>query len=133
MSQENVDQVYRSADALNRRDIDGALAFTDPDVEFIPRLLEVDGGDSYRGHDGLRRWWNDLFTVFPDFRSEVEEVRDIGDVTVARVRMSGQGLESDAPTGQTSWVVTEWRNRKAIRSRVFQSEAEALEAAGLQE
>ena len=133
MSQENVELVYRVQEALNRRDLDAILALIDPNVEFMPRTLEVDGGGSYRGHEGVRRWWENLFDVFPDFRLEHDEVRELGDVTFSRVRMSGQGMESDAPTEQTSWVVIEWRNKKALWWRVFQGEAEALEAAGLSE
>ncbi|MEK6250988.1 MAG: nuclear transport factor 2 family protein [Actinomycetota bacterium] len=133
MSQENVELVHRITAAINRHDIDAVLALTDPDVEFIPRLTEVDGGGSYRGHDGVRSWWENLFGVWPDFKSEVKEVRDLGDVTVAQVRMSGQGIASQVATDQTSWVVNEWRSSKAIWMRVFQSEAEALEAAGLRE
>ena len=133
MSQENVEQARRIAAAINRHDLDGVLALTDPEVEFIPRLLEVDGGGSYRGHDGVRSWWENLFGVWPDFKSEVEEVRDLGDVTVARVRMSGQGIAGEAATAQTSWVVTEWRGGKTIWMRNFQNEGEALEAAGLRE
>ncbi len=133
MSQENVEQVHRMAAALNRQDIDAVLALTDPDVEFIPRLVEVDGGGSYRGHDGVRSWWENLFGVWPDFKAEVDEVQDLGDVTVTRVRLSGQGIASEAATAQTSWVVTEWREGKTIWMRNFQSEAEALEAAGLSE
>ena len=105
----------------------------DPDVRFIPRLVEVDGGGSYRGHDGVRSWWENLFGVWPDFKSEVEEIRDLGDVTVTRARFSGQGIGSEAATEQTSWVVNEWRDGKLIWMRVFPSEAEALEAAGLRE
>ena len=133
MSEENVEQAHRITAAINRHDIDAVLALTDPDVEFIPRLVEVDGGGSYRGHDGVRSWWENLFGVWPDFKSEVDEVRDLGDMTVARVRMSGQGIASEAATDATSWVVTEWRGSKAIWMRVFQSETEALEAAGLRE
>jgi len=54
-------------------------------------------------------------------------------VTVARVRLRGQGMESDAPTEQTSWVITESRHKKAIWWRNLRSEAEALEAAGPRE
>jgi ketosteroid isomerase-like protein len=133
MSQENVELVYRVTAAINRRDLDAVLALSDPDIEFIPRILEVEGGGSYRGHDGVRSWWENLFGVFPDFRSEVDEVRDLGDVTVARVRLIGQGMGSDAPTEQKSWVVTEWRDKKTIWWRTCISEAEALEAAGLRE
>ena len=133
MSQENVEQYHRVTDALNRHDLDAVLALTDPEVEFIARLVEVDGGGSYRGHDGLRSWWESLFGVFPDFKLEIADVRDFGDVIVAQVRMSGQGIASEAATAQISWAVTEWRGGKIIWMRNCQSETEALEAAGLRE
>ena len=133
MSQENVDLAYRATDALNRRDLDAWLALTHPDVEFTSRVSEMEGGGPYRGHDGARSWWENLFGVFPDFSSEIEEARDLGDVTVVRVRQRARGIGSDAPTEQTSWVVTEWRDGKGIWTCVYRSEAEALEAAGLEE
>jgi hypothetical protein len=68
------------------------------------------------------------FSVFPDFSGEIEEIRDLGDITVALVRVRGHGMESDVPTEGMSWQVTEWRNGKAIWFRDFRSEAEALEA-----
>jgi ketosteroid isomerase-like protein len=131
MSQENVELVYRAHDAFNRRDIDALRALSDPDMEFIPALVELEG--PYRGHDALRRWRENVLGAFPDFSGEVEEVRDLGEVTVARVRLRGQGMESDAPTEATLWEVVEWRRSKAIRWRHFRSEAEALEAVGLSE
>jgi len=133
MSQENVELQYRAADAFNRRDLDAILALADPDVEFTSRLVRVEGGRPYRGHDGLRSWWEDLLGVYPDFRGEIEDVRDLGDVTVARLRVRGHGTGSDAPVEQTAWFVIEWRNNKAIWWRVVLSESEALEAAGLRE
>jgi hypothetical protein len=71
--------------------------------------------------------------VAPEFNPEVEGVRALGDVTVARVHYRGHGLESDAPIDQTIWQVAEWQDRKCLRFRTFLSEAEALEAAGLSE
>jgi ketosteroid isomerase-like protein len=133
MSQENVVLFHRAHDAFNRRDIDAFLALTDPDVEFTPLLLKMEGGEAYRGHDGVRSWWQNLFGVYPDFSTEIEEIRDLGDVTVARLRVRGHGVESDAPMEQETWQVGEWRDNKVIRWDTFLSEAEALEAAGLSE
>jgi len=132
MSQENVELAYRVQGAYNRRDIDAFLALCDPEVELISRIVELEGGP-HRGHDGVRSWWENLHGVFPDFSAEIEDVRDLGDVTVARVRLRGHGTGSDAPMEQTAWHVTEWRHKKAIWWRVFLSETEALEAAGLRE
>jgi hypothetical protein len=36
-------------------------------VELTPRIMELEGGSYYRGHDGVREWWRTLFAVFPDF------------------------------------------------------------------
>jgi hypothetical protein len=54
-------------------------------------------------------------------------------VTIARVRMHGRGLESEAPMDQTPWHVARVRHGKVIWWRFVSSEADALEAAGLQE
>jgi ketosteroid isomerase-like protein len=133
MSKENVELARRAIDAFNRRDLDAFLALTDPDAEFYSRIVELEGGGPYRGHDGIRNWWDSLFAISPDFISEIEQVRDGGDVTVSRVRQRGRGVESDAPMEQMQWIVTRWRNGKSIWSRVVRSEAQALEAAGLRE
>ncbi len=133
MSRENVALVYLGAEAFNRRDLDAFLALTDPDVEFTSRLAELEGGSPYRGHDGVRSWWENVFGIWSDVSAEIGEARDLGDVTVTRVRLRGHGIESDAPWEQMQWQVAEWREGKATRWRTFLSEAEALEAAGLRE
>ena len=66
MSQENVELTYRAFDALNRREFDAFLALMDDDVEVVPRMSAIEGESGYRGHDGLRSWWNSLLDVFPD-------------------------------------------------------------------
>ena len=133
MSQENVELVYRSTDAFNRRDLDSFLALCDADVEYFSHLVELEGGGPYRGHDGMRSWWASLLAISPDFSVAIEEVRDLGDVTVTRLRAQGHGAGSDVPMEQTQWHVGGWRHGKVIWSRVVLSEAAALEAAGVSE
>src|SRR5688500_2406451 len=125
MSQENLNQAYRAADAFSRHDLDAFLAICDPDIELVSRHLALDGSGHLRGHDAVRRWWETLINVYPDFTTEIEEVRDLGDVTVARQRFRGQGSQSYALIEQLQWFVTHWRDGKAIWSRTFQNEAEA--------
>ena len=118
-------------DAFNRRDLDAFLALMDDDVEAIPRSVAIEGG--YHGHDGIRRWWEDVLDAFPDFTIEAVEVRDLGDLTVANVRLRGHGAGSDVPCRQTLWYVARWRRGKCVWWGDFAREAEALEAAGLSE
>jgi ketosteroid isomerase-like protein len=133
MSEENLELAQQGLDAFNRRDIDAFLALCDPDVELTSRLLEVDGGIPYRGHDGVRTWWENLLGMAPDFSGEIDELRDHGDVTITRLRVLGHGIGSDAPMEQEQWHVNEWRKGRLVRFRAFRNEAEALEAAGLRE
>ena len=133
MSQENVDLYYRAADALNRRDLDAYLAMMADDVEAVPRSGAMEGESSYRRQEGVRRWWNSLFDVFPDYRIEVVDVRDLGDLTLAAIRLRGHGAGSTAPTDNATSIVVRWRRGKVVWWRTFDVQAEALEAAGLSE
>ena len=131
MSQENVELCYRVYDALNRRDLDAVLDLMDDEVEFKPILVAVEGG--YRGHAGVRRWWDNIFDGVPDYRIHVDEMRDLGDLTLAALRAHGHGSSSGVPVEQRLSQVIEWRRAKAVRLESFRSEAEALEAVGLRE
>jgi ketosteroid isomerase-like protein len=133
MSQKNVELVQQAADAFNRRDLDAFLALADPGIEFTPYTVAMEGG--YQGHDGIRRWWQDLFAVFPDWRVEVEvEVRDLGELTLATMHARGHGGESGTPIDQMLWQLAEWSvDGKLVRARHYANEADAIEAAGLRE
>jgi len=86
MSQENVENYRRAAAAWARGDLDTALAFAGEDAEIISRVFVMEG--SYRGHEEVRRWWQDLHDSFPDWDAEVGEVRALGDATLARLHVS---------------------------------------------
>ena len=131
MSQENVELAYRAAEAFNRRDLDAVLALMDDDVEAIPRGARMEG--SYHGHDGIRRLWENVFAVWPDFIVQAVEVRDLGDLTVTALRTRGHGAGSDVPLDESVWQATRWRHGKCVWWRTFDTRAEALEAAGLSE
>jgi ketosteroid isomerase-like protein len=131
MSQENVELAHRAFDALNRRDLGAFLALMDDDVEAVPRLVAMEGG--YHGHDGIRRWWQNLLDAFPDYSVEIVEVRDLGDLTFIALRNRGHGAGSDAPIEHRLWMLAEWRQEKVVWWRSYGTEAEALEAVGLRE
>jgi ketosteroid isomerase-like protein len=133
MSQENLERLHRGYDAFNRRDLDAFLALMDPEVELTTRFMEVEGTPYYRGHDGVREWWRTLLGIFPDFSIETIEVRDLGDSLIVAVRVRGHGIEAGVPFDQVVWQAIKLRDGRATWWRNFASEADALEAAGLEE
>jgi hypothetical protein len=132
-SHEHVGLVCRVADALNERDLESFLALCDPAIEFVSHLVKLQGGGTYSHLDGMRAWWQRVLAFSPEFRMEVEEVRSVADVTVARIRAHCHDWQSDGPTEQLEWNVVSWRDNRAIWWFVFLDEHEAYEVAGLRE
>ena len=130
MSEENVEAFRRGYEAVNRGDVDGLLVSIHPDVEFTSLIAEAEG-ETFRGHDGVRRWWREVVLPLGGLQGEPEEVRDVGDTVVARV------LGTYRPRGvevrQTVWNVVRFRDGKATWWQFFRTEEEALESAGLSE
>jgi ketosteroid isomerase-like protein len=108
MSQQNVDLLHRSFAAWRRRDLDTVLASSHPDVEIAPVMGPA--STTYRGHEGMRRFWSDILTTFPDFSTEVLEARDLGDFVLGTVLIRGQGVGSQVLSEQTVWYASEWRD-----------------------
>ena len=129
MSQKNVDLARRTIDAFNRRDLDAFLALMDDDIEIASRIVAIEGG--LRGHDGVRRWWQNWLDTWPDYRAEVVEMRDHGDVTIAATRALGHGAGSEVPFEDAAWQVCRWRAGKLAAWSIFTDEDQALEAVGL--
>jgi len=131
MSQENVELAHQLIDALNRRDLRAYLALMHPGVVAVPRLGGIEG--DYRGHDGIRRWWEDFAEFLPDFVIDVVTVRDAAGLTLLHTRMRGHGRGSATPLDEPIWTAMEWRDGKCLWWASFDTEAEALEAVGLRE
>ena len=135
MPLENVELFHQAHGAVNRRDLDAFVSLIDADVEAVPILSGMEG--DYHGHAGIRRWWENLLDVFPDFSIEAVEVRDLGDVTLARLRVHGHGADSDAPLDAPLdgpfWLSARWRQGKCVRWGAYGTEGDALEAARLRD
>jgi hypothetical protein len=119
------------AHAFNQRDLDALLALADDDIQVESRLVAMEG--VFRGHEGLRRWWDNFLGVFPDYAIEVEELRDLGDVTLAHIRGWGHGADSATPLIDPLWMPLRWRDGKCVWWRNCATQADALEAARVRE
>ena len=128
---ENVERYTEVVDAWNGGDIDRLLAFVSDGVEVSSFLSAVEG--DYRGHEGMRRWRQDTYDMFPDWHGEIEDLRAVDDATLARLRTRGHGLGSGTPVDQLMWHVAHWREGRMFRLSAHRSEPEALKAVGLEE
>lgn len=124
-----VEAITTGVEALNRGDLDGMLATLDPDVELIPLRALLDG-TTYRGHEGMRRWMDDIAEDWTKYQLTVDEVREVrpGRVLVrARMNLRGHsGVELENPG---IWVC-DLKASKVTRIEFFTDLEAALTAAG---
>ena len=115
-------------DDLERR-FDEVQEILDPEVEWIAVPHSLLASESYRGYEGVRRFWTQFLSASDEYRVEVEELIDAGDQVVASLRltMRTRGLEVDE--SRASLVTL--RDRRIVRIEGFASKDGALEAAGV--
>jgi ketosteroid isomerase-like protein len=133
MSQENVELIRRGLEAFNSEDMERILAFVDPDFE-----TEVSGElsaepDAYRGHDGIRRYFESFRDAMDEIRFQPERFWDAGEAVVVALRLTAKGRQTAIRVEQRIAQVWSVRDGRAIGVRTYTSIAEALRAAGLQE
>jgi ketosteroid isomerase-like protein len=129
----NVLLVRRLYEAFAARDRDAMVALVTADMEFFPQVTAsmVNRTEPYRGHEGLRRYFEDAGRVWRHLEIIPHEYRDLGErvLVFGRVYARGEGgYISDSPA---AWL---WRIEDDLIGwgRVFTSRADALEAAGLE-
>jgi ketosteroid isomerase-like protein len=137
MSRENVEVARRLFEEFNRTFTEGTgdlYALIDPDVEWIPinAMLE---GTTYRGHEGVRQWIEDVKRDWAEFEARPERFVDLGDDGVLALgawRARGRVGDVLLDIPQAAWL-GQYREGRIVRMQTFTERKKALEAAGLRE
>jgi ketosteroid isomerase-like protein len=130
MSLSNAEKFRRALEAVTNGDIDAALRYVHPEVEWrVPSVLP--DAAVYRGHDGVREWEAIMRDAFEELRLEPEgDFRELDEVHVlVPVRASGRGRESGIPVHVSFWMLGTGRELLE-RMEFFPSENDGLHAAG---
>ena len=133
MSEQNVEVVGRAVEAFRHRDPSALAELCDPDIEFRSAFAAA-GGRTYRGHEDLRRYMQDIDATFEDWHTEDEEAIDAGtDRVVLIYRIVGEGRGSGVPIDQRIAILWTLHDGKLLLGDVYLDPDEALEAAGLRD
>jgi ketosteroid isomerase-like protein len=131
MPQEDIETCKRAVEAYNRRDVDAFVEEFDPAVEWRPLNQLMFGREAgvYRGHEGVRRFMQEVDEALAEVQIEEVEIHDLGE----RIVMSGQlrafGKASGAPTESPIGWLIEMKDARIARMRDYLDPAEALRAA----
>lgn len=128
----NIEVVLRLFDAINRGDVDGAIAETSDDVVVDFSRSHSPYRGVYEGRDAVRRFWSDWLGTWERLSWEAEDITDAAPNHVVLANHitgsgSGSGIEVDARGGH----VWELADGKVRRMSLFQTVSEARRAVGL--
>jgi hypothetical protein len=144
VSQENVELVRR---LQPRPDVDLVAVFHDertagdfdrlfaaffhPDCECV---LNLPGAEPavYVGLEGWRKGWGDWLAPWVSYRSEIEELFDVGERVVVLVRDYARREPGAPEIGQIAAAVWTARDAKVARAEFYAHRSEALKAVGLE-
>jgi ketosteroid isomerase-like protein len=132
MSEENLELVRAAMESFNLEGVDAVAERIHPDFETTtPPSLSVEP-DTYRGPEGVRRWFDAWGGTMDEVRFDVDELLDAGDRVVAVSRMVARSHTTGLEVEQPVTLVWTLRDRQAVRLDPYATRAEALRAVGLE-
>ena len=132
MSQEDVELLRETLHKLNSEDVEAVIPFIHPDFEFsTPPSISVEP-QTYRGHDGMRRYFEQWADAADRVKVVPDEFFDAGDRgVVVSIRLTARGRETGIETELPAAMVWHVRDRQAVALEIFPTLEEAKKAAGL--
>jgi uncharacterized protein len=132
VSESNVEIVKQGYEALAGGGFEDWLPFFDPDFEMVtPAALASEPG-TYRGHDGVRRWWQEFYEAMEDVWLEPHDFHEVGELVVVPFTIHARGRSTGLMTEQRAVQIWHLRDGRAIRLELFGELGEALAAAHAQ-
>ena len=112
--------------ALKDGDMDDLLAFFDAEV--VIETVDAPDPDTYHGHDGVRRWFNNTYGPWAAIHVEAEDIKESGRWTVALLHVSLRGEASGVELELPIAAFHQFRGGKIMRDRIYLDRDEGLEA-----
>jgi ketosteroid isomerase-like protein len=111
--------VARLFDAFSRRDLASTLPLLHPEIVFQPVTAEVTrAGEPYRGHDGIRRYTEDIAAHWDELTVRPAQIRAAGCAVVAIGLVSGSGRAGSFKDAPTTWVI-KFRDGLVVHVQIF--------------
>jgi ketosteroid isomerase-like protein len=130
MSEEDVEIVKE----FSRRFAEGGHVtreYFDSEIVWDTTASGMPGAGIYEGWDGVRRFWVDWLEPWEDYEIEYDEFSAEGDDVMCVFRQAATGKGSGIRSEIEFFALWHLEASKVVRFRLFESRAQALEAAGL--
>jgi ketosteroid isomerase-like protein len=126
---DNVALVRAGLEAFSEGGVEALLPFIHPEFEMTTPASLAAEPDTYRGHEGIRRYFDSFYDAMDEIRFEPRELIPVGEGVIVPTTLRARG-RTTAIEAEQDFVATWWlREGKAIRVEVHATLDEAMEAA----
>lgn len=129
MADTNLELVRQGFEAMRQGDPDAMMPFIHPEFEVTTPPGLAAEPDTYRGPEGIRRYFESFYDAMDRVSFEAEEFVPVGHLVVVRCVLHTRGRSSGIEAEQRVALVYELRDEKAYRIQVFATREQAMEAA----
>jgi ketosteroid isomerase-like protein len=129
MAESNVQLVRQGFEAMRTGDVEALLPFVHPEFEATTPPQLAAEPDTYRGHDGVRRYFASFYEAMDRVGFDAGEFIPVGDLVVVDAVLQTRGRTTGIETEQRLALIYELKDGKAYRITVYPTVDEAIAAA----
>jgi ketosteroid isomerase-like protein len=129
MNETNADLVRERFAPMREGDVEALLTLIHPDFEVTTPPGLAAEPDTYRGPEGIRRYFDSFYEIMDRVSFEPHDFIGVGERVVVPVTLRARGRTTGIETTQKLVQVWELRDEKAYRIEVYATLEEAMEAA----
>jgi ketosteroid isomerase-like protein len=128
MSSRNVEIIREGFEALSEGGVDALMPLIHPEFEMTTPANLAAEPDTYRGPEGVRRYFDSFYDAMDEVRFEPREFREAGERVIAQSTVTARGRATGIEVKQRVVLVWTLRDEQVIRVEVYATLDEALEA-----
>jgi ketosteroid isomerase-like protein len=130
VNEDNVELMRRAFEDLAEGGVEAMLPYIDEDFEMTTPANLAAEPDTYRGHDGVRRWFDTFYEAMDSVRIEPQEIEAVGDRVAVRFHMTARGRTTGLEAVQEAACLCHVEDSKATRMDFYATFDEARTAGG---
>ena len=128
MTADNTELVRAGFEALSEGGVEALLPFIHPEFEVTTPPNLASEPDTYRGHEGIRRYFDSFYDAMDEIRFEPREFRETGGRVIVPTVLHARGRTTGIETQQEFVMAWTLRDGLAVRVEAFATLDEALQA-----
>jgi ketosteroid isomerase-like protein len=125
---DNTELVRGGFEALSEGGVEALLPLIHPEFELTTPANLAAEPDTYRGPEGIRRYFDSFYDAMDEVRFEPGDFRDVGGRVIVEATLTARGRATGIEAQQEFVMVWSVRDEQAIRVEVYATLDEALEA-----